>query len=63
MTISAPPLKKKKSNCQKFRNIYSLPDNKFLDWMKFKAFAEDKLNMAHMMISLFDKVEYIVGKG
>ena len=30
---------------------------------KLKAFADDKTNVAQMMISLFDKVENIVGKG
>ena len=31
--------------------------------MKLKAFADVKLNLAKMMISLFDRVENIVGKG
>ena len=30
---------------------------------KFKVFADDKLNVAQMMISVFDKVKNIVGKG
>ena len=30
---------------------------------KLKAFAEDKINVAQMMISVFDRVENIVGKG
>ena len=28
-----------------------------------KAFADDKINEAQMMISVFDRVENIVGKG
>ena len=35
----------------------------FLDWMKFKAFADDKSNSAKIMISVFNRVENIVGKG
>ena len=31
--------------------------------MKLKAFADDKLNVAKMMISLFDGGEITVGKG
>ena len=53
----------KKSTCLKFKNIDSLPNDKFLDLTKFKAFAEDKLDMANMVMSVFDKVENIVGKG
>ena len=40
-----------------------LPDDKILDWSKFKAFADDRLNVTKMIISVFDKVENIVGKG
>ena len=34
----------------------------FLDWIKFKVFTDDKLNVAKM-ISTFDRVENMVGKG
>ena len=34
-----------------------------MDWTKFKAFADDKLNIGAIMISCFDSVENIVGKG
>ena len=33
------------------------------DWSKLKAFADDKLNAAVMMISVFDRVESTVEKG
>ena len=33
------------------------------DRTKFKAFADDKLNVAKMMIPLFNRVENTVGKG
>ena len=39
------------------------PHNKILDRTKLKAFADDKLNVTKMIISVFDKVENIVGKG
>ena len=41
----------------------SLPYNKILDVTKLKAFAGDKINVAQMMISVFDKVENVMGKG
>ena len=41
----------------------SLPNDKILDATKLKAFADDKLNVAKMMISLFDGVENTMGKG
>ena len=40
-----------------------LPDDKIFDWSKLKAFADNNLNVAKMMISLYDRVENIVGKG
>ena len=42
--------------------VNSLPNDEILDVTKFKAFAEDKLNVARMMISLFDRAENTVGK-
>ena len=36
---------------------YPLPNDKFLDVNKLKAFADDRLNIAKMTISLFDRVE------
>ena len=40
----------------------SLPDNKILDWSKFKAFADYLFRVARMMISVVERVENIVGK-
>ena len=37
-----------------------LPINKILDVTKLKAFVDDKINVAQMMISVFDMVENIV---
>ena len=45
------------------KRIKSLLNDKILDWSKFKVFAEDKLNVARIMISVSDRVENIVGKG
>ena len=39
------------------------PHNKILDQTKLKAFAEDKLNVTKMIVSVFDREENIVGKG
>ena len=46
-----------------FERINSLPNDKILDLSKFKALADDKFNVANMMISLFDSVENLVCKG
>ena len=39
------------------------PHEKILDQTKLKAFADDKLDVTKMIISVFDRVENIVGKG
>ena len=36
---------------------------KILAWSKLKAFAVDKFTVAKMMISVFDRIENVVGKG
>ena len=46
-----------------FTPIYPLQHNKILDVTKLKAFADNKLDVAKMRISLFHRVENIVGKG
>ena len=47
-----------------FNICNSLPkDNFFFDWTKFKAFADDKQNVAKIMISVLYWVENNVGKG
>ena len=43
--------------------VNSPPKDKLLDSSKFKAFADDKLNAAIMMTSLFDGEENTVEKG
>ena len=43
--------------------INPFPHDKILDQTKLKAFAHDKLNVTKMIISVFDRVENIVGKG
>ena len=39
------------------------PHNNILDQSKLKAFAKDKLKVTKIIISVFDRVENIVGKG
>ena len=41
----------------------NLPNGKISDWSKLKAFADDKINVAELMVSLSDRVENIAGKG
>ena len=39
----------------------SFPNDKMLDWSKFKEFADDNLNNAQMMIYLLNRKENIAG--
>ena len=39
------------------------PHNKILDQAKLKVFADGKFNVTKMIISVFHRVENIVGKG
>ena len=43
--------------------VYSLPNDKILDWSKLKAFADDKLNLAEKFKFALGRVENIMGKG
>ena len=47
--------------CQAVVNPF--PHGKIFDQIKWKAFLDDKLNVTNMIISVFDGVENIVGKG
>ena len=42
--------------------LNSLPNDK-IHWTKLKAFADVKLDVAKIIISVYDRVENIVGKG
>ena len=46
-------------NCVPHRLSF-LPNDKILDWAELKAFADDKLNVAKIMPSLFDRVENLI---
>ena len=46
-----------------WKSLYPFPHDKILDLTKLKAFTDDKLNVTKMVISVFDRVENIVGKG
>ena len=39
------------------------PNDKILDYTKLKAFADDNSTLAEKMISVYDRIENIVGKG
>ena len=43
--------------------LSSLPNNKFLDWSKLKAFADNKINVTEELKFVLVRVENIVGKG
>ena len=43
--------------------LNSLPNGKILDWSKFKAFADDKIEVMKIIIFVFDRIENIMGKG
>ena len=40
-----------------------LPNDKFLDWSKLGAFADDKLNLTEKLKFVLGRVQNIVGKG
>ena len=44
-------------------DVNSLTNNKFSDWFKLKAFADDKISVAEKLKILLGRVENIVGKG
>ena len=43
--------------------LNSLPNKNILDWTKLKAFADNKLDVAKIINSVYDRVENIVEKG
>ena len=45
------------------RSVNSLPNNKILDQSKFKAFADDKINVTKNLRFVSGREENIVGKG
>ena len=46
-----------------YRRFNSLPNDKFFDWSKLKAFADDKLILAENLKFVYGRVKNIVGKG
>ena len=54
---------KNQANLGYSRYFNSLPNDKFLDWSKFKAFADDKINVTENWKFVVGQVENIVGKG
>ena len=56
-------LESSKPNEFEENNFNTFPNEKILDVSKLKAFADDKLSIARMMISLIDRIENTVGKG
>ena len=51
------------SNLSYKRHFNSLPIDKILDLSKFKAFADDKINVTQKFIFLLERVGNIEGKG
>ena len=56
-TVHAIFMRPQKAACS------SLPNDKFLDWSKFKAFADEKINVTEHWKFDVERVENIVGKG
>ena len=50
-----------------FRKVTSIfnsfPNNKIIDWSKFKAFADDKINVTETLKFLLGREDNIVGNG
>ena len=49
--------------CSKMYTLNSLPNDKIIDWSKFKAFADDKLTTTQKLKGVHRRVENIMGKG
>ena len=49
--------------CLPLFSLNFLPNNKVLAMSKLKAFADNKIDVVKMMISLLDRIEKTVGKG
>ena len=45
------------------KRVKTLPNDNFLGWTKFQAFADEKLNAPKITISLLNRLKNIVGKG
>ena len=43
--------------------VYNVPNNKIVNWSKFKACADDKINVAEELKFVLQRVENNVGKG
>ena len=43
--------------------FHFLPNNKFLDWSKFKELADNKINVIEKLKFILGMIENIVGKG
>ena len=46
-----------------FQSVYSLANDKILDWFKLKAFADNKIYVNKKLKLGIGRVENIVGKG
>ena len=43
--------------------VNSLRNNNILDWSKFKAFADNKINVTYKLKFVSERIENILGKG
>ena len=43
--------------------VLTLPNDKILDWSKFQAFADNKINMNESLKIVLGRVENILGEG
>ena len=50
-------------SCSGKRRLNSLPNDKFLDWLKLKAFADDKINVTEKLKFVLGRLENMVDKG
>ena len=44
-------------------SVNSITHDNILDWIKFIAYADNKFDVANLILSVFVKIENIVGKG
>ena len=63
MKSIVPDLSEKLWHVRIWGRVNSLPNKKFLDWSKFKAFADNKINVIEKLKFVLGSVGNIMEKG
>ena len=63
MLITAPKISSALEMATSFNIFNALPIDIFLNWSKFKVFADNKINLTQTLNFVLGRVENILGKG